>query len=637
MNPASVPPVETAMKIRAGKSLGTRISLIFVGFATLAILVLELLAASADIDGSLWVAQFNKAKIAHVLSSSMAEHVKEGDSEKLRFLLENYPPLALHQRMAQAEVFDSNGRRLVNFTPSAFESREKLSETLPWKSAFVSNASNNVKQVTRIEGTDYWVASPIVVPGTNDRVGTFLLRYDVGIIRDISLSRVEKQLAIAVVLLTGLIISLLFLTRNMLSKPLSQITQSASSVAAGNYEQEVPHSGRTDEIGAISRAIDILRTTGLEADTLRQQTDAARAVADEQRQAAELAERERREASDKQVKVELAKAEADAVQSAELKHRIEQLMLAVDAASTGDFTYKIDIGNKDDDLSKVASALTKLFDELNTSIGEIGDTAIRLNGAAKELSGLSSTVSGSARRNAEQASMASETSSRVSTSVDTVEKSTNEMNMSIKNILSNTKEVATVVASAVELGQSTGQNVRQLAESSQGIGDVIKVITSIAEQTNLLALNATIEAARAGDAGKGFAVVANEVKDLAKETARATEEIEQRIDRIQTDTETAVTSIADINDIVQRISEIQATVAAAVDEQADTTIEINAKICEVSKGNMSISELITEVSEYSNEGLSSADNISRAANQMDELAVNLDLLMDRLKKGAGTR
>lgn len=620
-----------AAKVR--RSLGTRVSLIVIGFAAVAITVLEILAATADIEGSLWVAQFNKAKIAHVLSSSMAEHVSNGDSDGVRTLLDTYPPKALHQRMAQSEVFDISGKRLVNFTPSAFESREKLSESLPWKLAFIADAAKSAEQIKRVDGTDYWVATPIVIPGTNDRVGTFLLRYDVGIIKDISMERVVEQIAVAAGLLLCLVVMLTILTRCMLSKPLSDITLAASTIAAGNYDQAVSHCEREDEIGAISRAVDILRTTGLEAEELRHQTEAARAAADEQREAAENADRAHREESDRQIKVELAKAEADAEHSADLKRRIEQLRLAVNAASAGDFTYQIDVDDNDDDLAKMANALTTLFSELNTSIVEIGDTAHKLNGAASDLTDLSSSISSSAKHNADQASLATDTSRQVRLSVDTAETSTNQMNASIKDILTNTKEVATVVASAVELGQSTGVNVRQLAESSQGIGNVIKVITSIAEQTNLLALNATIEAARAGDAGKGFAVVANEVKDLAKETARATEEIEQRIECIQADTETAVKSIGSINEIVQHISEIQATVASAVEEQAGTTNEINLNIVEVSQGNTRIGDLITAVSTRSNENLASAGNITEAAAQMDGLAAKLNTLMNRFQQG----
>ena len=615
------------------RSLGNRLTLIVIGCAALAITVLEFLAATADIDGALWVAQFNKAKIAHVLSSSMAEHVNNGDAEAIRTLLDTYPPEALHQRMAQAEVFDMSGKRLVNFTPEAFESREKLSESLPWKPGFVSDAAQGGEQLKRVDGTDYWVGTPVVLPGTTTQVGTFVLRYDVGIIKDISMARVVKQIAVAVGLLVLLIVILMIVTRKLLSNPLTDITRATTAIAAGSYDAAVPHCSREDEIGAISRSVDILRTTALETESLRHQSEIARTAADEQREAAELADRTRREASDRQIKDELAKAERDAEHSADLKRRIEQLRLAVTAASAGDFTYQIDADNNNDDLAEVATALTTLFKELHTSIVEIGDTAHKLNSAAHDLTGLSSSISSSARYNADQSALATDASRQVRLSVDTAETSTIQVNSSAKDILINSKEVATVVASAVELGQSTDVNVRQLAESSLDIGNVIKVITSIAEQTNLLALNATIEAARAGDAGKGFAVVANEVKDLAKETARATEEIEQRIVCIQADTETAVKSIGSINEIVQHVSEIQASVATAVEDQATTTSEIASHIVEVSQGNNRIGDVINDISTRSSENLASAGDITKAAAQMDGLAVKLNTLMNRFQRG----
>ena len=615
------------------RSLGRQLTLIAIGCAALAMTVLEMLAATADINGSLWVAQFNKAKIAHVLSSSMAEHVNNGDAEGIRALLDTYPPKELHQRMAQAEVFDMSGKRLINFTPSAFESREKLSESLPWKPEFVSKAAKADEQLKRVDGTDYWVGTPIVLPGTTTQVGTFLLRFDVGIIQDISMARVVKQIAVALGLLVLLIVMLMIVTRKLLSNPLTDITRATTAIAAGSYDEAVPHREREDEIGAISRAVDILRTTGLEAESLRHQSEIARAAVDEQREAAEFADRARREASDRQTKDELAKAELDAEQSADLKRRIEQLRLAVTAASAGDFTYQIAADNNNDGLAEVTIALSTLFKELHTSIVEIGDTAHKLNGAASDLTGLSSSISSSAQHNSDQSALATDVSRRVRLSVDTAETSTIQVNSSAADILINSKEVATVLASAVELGQSTGVNVHQLAESSQDIGNVIKVITSIAEQTNLLALNATIEAARAGDAGKGFAVVANEVKDLAKETARATEEIEQRIVCIQADTETAVKSIGSINEIVQHVSKIQASVAKAVEDQATTTNEIASHIGEVSQGNNRIGDVVNDISTRSSENLVSAGDITKAAAQMDGLAVKLNTLMNRFKQG----
>jgi len=157
------------------------------------------------------------------------------------------------------------------------------------------------------------------------------------------------------------------------------------------------------------------------------------------------------------------------------------------------------------------------------------------------------------------------------------------METSIKEISRSAADAASVATEAVTLAETTNEAVSRLGQSSSQIGKVIKVITSIAQQTNLLALNATIEAARAGEAGKGFAVVANEVKELAKETAKATEDISQRIEAIQLDSSDAVDAIAQISKIIGRINELQVTIASAVEEQTVTTSDIGRNLSEAAK------------------------------------------------------
>lgn len=181
-----------------------------------------------------------------------------------------------------------------------------------------------------------------------------------------------------------------------------------------------------------------------------------------------------------------------------------------------------------------------------------------------------------------------------------------------------------MTAMAVSQANQTNDRIKDLGESSAEIGQVIKVITSIAQQTNLLALNATIEAARAGEAGKGFAVVANEVKELARQTAKATEEISQKIEAIQSSTGGAITAIKSIGETISKINEISTTIASAVEEQSAATSEISRNVAEAAKGTAEVSNNITGVSQAADEAGRSAGDILAAASGLSQESVKLD-------------
>ncbi len=264
------------------------------------------------------------------------------------------------------------------------------------------------------------------------------------------------------------------------------------------------------------------------------------------------------------------------------------------AAASGDFTGR-NTHQSRDEFGVVGRAYDTMADAMSGVLATIADNAGNLSGATEELTVFSNQISASAEESSAQATVVAAAAEQVSTNVQTVAAATEEMSASIREIAKNTQNAADVAATAVHVVQTASVTVAKLGESSAEIGSVIKVINSVAEQTNLLALNATIEAARAGEAGKGFAVVASEVKELARETSTATEDIGHRIEAIQSDTRAAVAAITQIAAIIEQINDTQATIASAVEEQTATTNEVSRNVTEAATGSGDIAANISGV------------------------------------------
>jgi methyl-accepting chemotaxis protein len=281
------------------------------------------------------------------------------------------------------------------------------------------------------------------------------------------------------------------------------------------------------------------------------------------------------------------------------------------------------------DHAAMKTSINTMIADLRKSIGAIGSNAEHVGASAEELSAISEQMAANAEETATQTGVVSAASEQVSKNLTVVATSSEEMLASIREIAKSANEAARMAKSAVDVADATNQTVQKLGDSSEEIGKVIKVITSIAEQTNLLALNATIEAARAGEAGKGFAVVANEVKELAKETAKATEEISHKVEAIQAVTKGAVAAIGQIGRLITQIDDVSNTIASAVEEQTATTNEIGRNITEAARGSAEIARNVAAVSGAAQASAHGASDTQKAARSLTEMAAQLQALVGK--------
>jgi methyl-accepting chemotaxis protein len=389
------------------------------------------------------------------------------------------------------------------------------------------------------------------------------------------------MIAIAIgALVLGLLIA--FLIARSIVRPVSGLTGGMKELADGNFDVVLPGLDRKDEVGEMAQAVETFKV--------------------------KLAEKARREAEEK---ADADRRAADAKRLAD-EREAEQQRIAQEKAA-----------------ADRKAAMHRLADDFEKAVGGIIGA---VSSASTELEAAANTLTKTAETTQELSTVVASASEEASSNVQSVASATEEMTGSVGEISRQVQESSSIANEAVVQAQKTDARITELSQAASRIGDVVKLITAVAEQTNLLALNATIEAARAGEAGRGFAVVASEVKALAAQTAKATSEISTQIAGMQTATQDSVTSIKEIGGTIRRISEIAATIAAAVEEQGAATQEISRNVQEAAKGTAQVATNITavnrgasETGSASSQVLSSAQSLASESNHLKiEVAKFLD-------------
>lgn len=422
---------------------------------------------------------------------------------------------------------------------------------------------------------------------------------------------ISRETGLLLLAIAAVVIIVVLLSRGVSSSIIGTVQRTAQvldSVAQGDFRQRLTHNTE-DEMGQMARSVNQM-VESIRSVLLEEVVD-WKVVAENQQKA-------------------LREKEAAVL----LQQKAQSLLENVHAAAAGDLTQVVSVRGADA-IGQVGEGLQKLLEAFRSSIQSFSSASTQLSSASGQMSLVSADMSAVAEETAAQSTTVGAAAEEVSRNLQTVAAGAEEMSASINEIAGNAVEAAKVASDAVKIAGTTNQTILKLGNSSAEIGEVIKLITSIAQQTNLLALNATIEAARAGESGKGFAVVANEVKELAKATTEAAEDISQKIEAIQTDAKGAVDAIGEITGVINHVNEIANMIANSVEEQTATTNEISHNVTEAAAGSSEIARNIAGVATAAEATAKGAADSQSAALDLSAMAGELKQLVGRFQFEAG--
>ncbi|WP_169545274.1 methyl-accepting chemotaxis protein [Sneathiella aquimaris] len=380
---------------------------------------------------------------------------------------------------------------------------------------------------------------------------------------------------VATLIILGALSTVVIVSFRKLTVPLAKMTVEMKELVSGNLDIEIGELDRQDEIGHMANAIQVFKQSAIQ----KRQLEA------EQIEANKLAEQERINAEKRR--------EERALQQERDKEQAEQ---------------------------EKRDALLSLVGTFEQSVGGVVDGVAS---AATEMQSTAQSMTDNSRETTAQANAVSEASTSATNNVQSVASAAEELSASIREISQQVSQSSNVTNQAVEEANKANVLIQGLDEGAQSIGEVISLIQDIAEQTNLLALNATIEAARAGDAGKGFAVVASEVKNLASQTAKATEQISDQISKVQGSTAEAVAAIQGITQTITKVDGIASAIASAVEEQGAATQEISSSVQKAAMGTQEVSSSINNVTTAATQSDQSSQDVLSASRELSQQAEHL--------------